>query len=573
MVPSTSVQKIGASKDKDETSIGQAPRTGRVPRSASSRVNESSTGINASPNSDKGLEFQLPSDPVAAAASIKLDSKAASSKPTEKRQRPVKLDIGAAKDASKTDMAVATAAAETSKDIDRTKVSVPSYSADASRPATPATVASQASVPSPISQNQPKTIRLGGTPKNETPPRSSASPGVLHSSATSKQASRRSSLTSINLPGTPASERISDNASYTSTSMSRANSPPPSRVGSAPVRHVTKSQQRKERQARAKGAEDVLKVEQPPTKVEEPVQAPIVGRKKKAKKTARSTAESTPNVTRPTSPEPKEQIAEEKVDPPQLMPAKESKKAIKSPNVAESKPETKPESPSSSTPQTTNDNQKTPITPASIFSSLQESGLFDLATMDIFKPVPGLNQRFDYLDPDLILGDLPTLNEHQTRSLDSGAIIGIDIGPNSAIIVFPDRHCLRGLNPAQAARYLELYKRGDAATGPGGPFPAFNHLLPILQSFPTVAATQNSRGQRPMELVNRFAIPVPAVPSAIHGTRAIVADVDSLVRLPAMSVEEAEAALASERKNTEVLEKKLNNLIKKNKRLLIGSGN
>lgn len=80
---------------------------------------------------------------------------------------------------------------------------------------------------------------------------------------------------------------MSDNMSLASTSQSRANSPPPgAKVGSAPVRAKTKSQQKKERQERAKAVEqEVLKNEEEKTiQQEAPAQEAIVSRKKKAKK-------------------------------------------------------------------------------------------------------------------------------------------------------------------------------------------------------------------------------------------------------------------------------------------------
>lgn len=109
---------------------------------------------------------------------------------------------------------------------------------------------------------------------------------------------------------------MSDNISLTSTSQSRANSPPPptSKVGSAPVRTKTKNQLKKERQERAKALEEEkAKIEEavkPPT--EEPAQEAILSRKKKAKKEKESkppkvkpspaVTDVTPTASRPVSP-------------------------------------------------------------------------------------------------------------------------------------------------------------------------------------------------------------------------------------------------------------------------------
>lgn len=133
----------------------------------------------------------------------------------------------------------------------------------------------------------------------------------------------------MNPPGTPSSEHvsISDNISMTSTSQSRANTPPPpggSRVGSAPIREKTKSQQKKDRQERAKAKEEEEKaklMKNGNVIAEEPAQEAIVSRKKKSKKEKEpkppkpkepaqkiepATANTTPTVSRPVSPGPKE---------------------------------------------------------------------------------------------------------------------------------------------------------------------------------------------------------------------------------------------------------------------------
>jgi CCR4-NOT transcription complex subunit 4 len=79
---------------------------------------------------------------------------------------------------------------------------------------------------------------------------------------------------------------MSDNMSITSTNAhSRAGSPPPftSRVGSAPVRSKTKSQQKKERQERAKLIEQEI-ADDSKSQSEAPAQEAILSRKKKEKK-------------------------------------------------------------------------------------------------------------------------------------------------------------------------------------------------------------------------------------------------------------------------------------------------
>ncbi|KAL1306305.1 hypothetical protein AAFC00_004388 [Neodothiora populina] len=153
----------------------------------------------------------------------------------------------------------------------------------------------------------PRTLRVVATPtpKTEAPP-NLPTPGHAGEKQEAKSVlptfpSRQPSLASINMPGTPGSDHagssfISDNVSVTSTSFSRASSPPPgpvsTRVGSAPVRAKTKNQQKKDRQERARQIEEerllALEAEKggEGTKVDGIVQEAIVGRKKKQKKAA-----------------------------------------------------------------------------------------------------------------------------------------------------------------------------------------------------------------------------------------------------------------------------------------------
>ena len=353
----------------------------------------------------------------------------------EKRGRPNKLNIVAVEETSRKEMEIAAEAMEDAK----AKADAMFPPLAPSQPATPATVPSQPSAPPSAPQNKSKTIHLSSTPFNEIP-----SPGNAPSTG-SRQASRRPSITSLARPDTPASERISDNVSYTSASMSRASSPPPNRVGSAPVRRVTKNQQKKERQTRAKHAEEeAVKKEEPAAKEEESViQAPIVGRKKKTKKakeTTRGTADSTPAVTRPASPELSDPIAKEKMPPPPpkepvkaSKATKETKKQIKLPHIEPVEPEPTSLVPATTAPATTapatDSNQAIPaLTAAKILAHLQASGDILPAQIEtLFKPIANI-ARFDHnFDPELIVnGSLnPTpLTPAQSAALDLGEPVG-----------------------------------------------------------------------------------------------------------------------------------------------------
>ena len=490
------------------------------------------------------------------------------SKSSEKRQRPEKIDIGAAKDASMTTLGSASESSKTPK----TKELETSSAATPSQPATPATVASKTTASPAMRLTQQKTIHVGSTPvKNDVASYGvPTSPGNMLPSASSKQVSRRPSVTSMQQPGTPVSERISDNASLASTSLSRTNSPPPSRIGTTPIRTISKAQQKKERQARAKQAEEA-KAEHAPTKFEEPaiVQEPIVGRKKKTKKAKQGTADSTPAPTRPSSPDRKPSIIEEATEEPvPPIPPKESNKA----NVKAAPEPNKPEEPALDDPQKQ-------LTALAIFSNLIASGELDPSASDLFKAFAGINTRFESTADLLNTSDQP-LSDTDTRRLDTGAAVWIEDGNGRSTIVLPDRRTLRGFTSAQAQRFLELAERN----GPPHLNPELENLLPLPKIassasgaaaaatavMPSVSQSQDSR-----LLVNRFATDMQSAPGTLSsGTHRLQHGLQHV--LPASSagvysVEEAESRLVRHRRETEAIEKKLNALLKRNRRLILGA--
>ncbi|KAK3998333.1 general negative regulator of transcription subunit 4 [Cladorrhinum sp. PSN332] len=230
------------------------------------------------------------SEPIAPSKPIPQAVDKVSAKPTaaeKKVERPVPgiLNIAAATKASQIrNIEPASSAADKSAATDK----------DFAFPALP--TPTPVSVSSPLARAAPKTLRVVQTPRMENPPT------PLGGGAPVLAAPSVRSLASAE---TPASELISDTASIISASISasRTNSPPPSRIGAAPVRTTTKSQQRKQRK-------DVLKKETAviaaaPVKIEPEVEiGPIVGRKKKQKKEKERTTTkvSTPVVSRPGTP-------------------------------------------------------------------------------------------------------------------------------------------------------------------------------------------------------------------------------------------------------------------------------
>ena len=525
-----------------------------------------------------------------------------------KRERPEQLNLQSPKGKSKQGKNSNAVEGSLTQNAVETNMTPPSPS----QPSTPATALSQSSAPSSMRKNQPKTIRLTGTSKPEI-----ASPGTAPSQG-SGQASRRPSITSLHRPETPASERISDTISYTSTSISRANSPPPSMSGLTPTRRVTKSQQKKDRQERARKAEDdASKEEESAPKAEENVvQAPIVGRKKKTKKVKErtgTTSESTPAVTRPASPEIAEPAAEEAIQP---LPASaepmkstpENKKQAKSQPVTSIAPETNQANPASSSAEPSQGYPSQP-TAADIIARMQASGELPQSTIDtLFKPITSASHRFDHnFDPEVILSSHHSaLDLQQLAQLENNELVIVVIDKNNALIVFPNRRCLKGLTPEGAHRYKELYQGGHRVTPPlwstdstGDPL---DRLMPMYESWgelptattPADTASSQSTSNPTALLTNRFAEPhtsaqafAMAPPpssgvdpsnsarSSLHNRAAAAGHDVNLHRgeQRVMEVEEAEAVLAVERKATDGVEKRLNALIRKNRRLVLGSGN
>ena len=452
-----------------------------------------------------------------------------------------------------------------------------------SQPTTPAAISVPSSAPNSARKNQSRTTQLTEITKFEAP-----SPGTR-----SGQISRRPSITSLNGPETPVSEKVSDNLSYTSASISRANSPPPSRVGSAPTRRATKSQQKKERQERAKKAEEVVtQKEEPALKAEEPVvQAPIIGRKKKTKKTREktgTTADSTPTVTRPPSPEVQETASKAPLVPQAgdtTKGLKEVNKQIKLPPIASLDPEPSSSAAAMAPVPESEQGSQTQSTVASIFASLRASDELPSNVIDtLFKSITAASHRLDQnLDPQVILNSkLDTLKLDQIARLDNDEPVVTIIDDNNAMIILPSRRCLKGLTPAQANRYRELYMQGARVSMPSSTKEfqtLIDHLTPILHSSgerTSAAATGSAESKTTTQLNNRFAEPL--TPLVVPPTAASVRSDASLSRTPLStsnkpSLEDAELALAVERKNTEALEKRLNALIKKNRRLVLGSGN
>ncbi|GAB7355196.1 hypothetical protein MBLNU459_g5752t1 [Dothideomycetes sp. NU459] len=232
-----------------------------------------------------------------------------------KHKRPGKLDITAAVTKG-AELPTSSVVSTPLKTETPGKLSRAGSTGPISRPVSPT-----ASTDSPLRKTAPRTLRVVATPgpKIETSlPAGNAAPSLPN--IATRFPSRQPSIASMNPPGTPSSEHISDNISVTSTSFSRASSPPlgKSIVGSAPARSKTKNQQKKDRQERAKQIEEEKRLaeENLNSNKDEPVQEAITSRKKKTKKSAASGAtSSTPATSRPPSPKAKK-VEEQAAQPP-----------------------------------------------------------------------------------------------------------------------------------------------------------------------------------------------------------------------------------------------------------------
>ena len=165
----------------------------------------------------------------------------------------------------------------------------------------------------------------------------------------------------------------------------------------------------------------------------------------------------------------------------------------------------------------------------------------------------------------------------------------------------PDRRCLKGLTPGQAVHFRDLFKRADHPVALDIRVNSIGideddsldrllaPLLPLYQAWgdvvppaPPASAPQQQTASIATSLQNRFAeqsaqnLPPPLSfrPHSANLLQRVGAPTMPYAHpTKALSVEEAEAALAVEKRNTEGLEKRLNALIRKNRRLVMGTGN
>ncbi|KAI4686054.1 uncharacterized protein J4E88_003891 [Alternaria novae-zelandiae] len=373
-----------------------------------------------------------------------------------KRQPPGKLDIQAA---TKLPVEAGSPAPTSSKTDSQAKSSrsVPTTSAGSVPPSPAAAVTG-----SPIKRaGAPRTLRVVATLKTEVPPPVSAAsqPSLPQIPTVDKLRSRQASIASVNIPGTP-SEMISDTASVTSTSFSRASSPPPigGKVGTAPVRKKTKSQAKKDRQERKKQIEEEI-LEDNKSDVEV-MQAPIIGRKKKAKKpTTNAKPIAAAFKSQPASPKPAT-VEEEQPEVPTVASRRVSSAKISA--TATPEPEPEPEQPK----------EKREHSAQSIMADLQRTGELLASTLEFFKPLSSSlahatrsTQNGNVsTPPDLKLhfsqADLEALAKKKPVRLNSQ-----DAKPDSRTLITPNGKFFWGLTEELENKALELEKHIEELKG------------------------------------------------------------------------------------------------------------
>jgi CCR4-NOT transcription complex subunit 4 len=470
-----------------------------------------------------------------------------------------------------------------------------------SRPQTPATAISRTSdSPAP---RQPRTLRVLPTQKTEptslpssatqaSAPYSTAQPSGPSSAL--KQRSRQPSLTSFSGPATPVGEMASasDNVS-TSASMSCPNSPPPGGlsgvIGSAPMRQMTKSQAKKERQAKAKMAVETKKVEEDPVKPEkeeEVVQAPIVGRKKKNKKQAAVTTksqstqsnkltanESTADVSRPPTP------------PPAPVPELEDGAIKGTPEVDQAvkestkKPKEVPVDYSAfMRPPPLDLNQETKPAPQIIQEMIADGTIS--RDHSFFKFPPSLSHKFDVGPGDYeeaVAAANTPLTAEQKEALRDGQPVRIrtETGHKMGrVLITPMGAVLRALDDEEEERALELEKSIYEASGMQWAFhpdPSSSRLgaAPSMMTMPSSSPFFLESGNFSLNAAGfSSGLPEPAsgIPNlALEDYSAMFCEMDE--ETLSKKAEEIRVAYEASKKETESLEKRLHTIIKKNRRL------
>lgn len=521
-----------------------------------------------------------------------------------------------------------------------------------------------------------RSLRIVATPKVETPPVSTeTAPAPAVTTAASPAVANLVTASRLERPGTPASEHISDEASV-GTTLSRPNSPPPARIGSAPVREKTKNQQKKQRREAQREKEKVeleamKEVAEPEVHI-----APIEGRKKKQKKEKpgrTTTGTSTPAVSRPPSPTPSsgpeihkapkvEAVVDQKAQVVKA-PAPEPEKpyVVENPRKGKnSKRNISPEVivppvPPAPTAEAEKEPERVPLTPMSILEDLSASGAIDKFGMSLLKQLsttisqrPEITAGPEDFEPRLVITD------EDRSNLQAGRPVSKNTNGSHRILLTPNGDCVRNLTPQEEQKYLELQRSIAENLGPtafvsnrrsqsygfsliqGRAVPnGTPSFIPVPQGpdQPPLDAVGKIQRDEALSYINQYVLPslstnsqleralnANALDSGMHprsnaqtwgswsaslapagaqgnndtayggnGDGGILATgLESMTahfavgrdnhggqplgNVQLLSLPDSESALQSAKKETEKLEKQFNQLLKKNRKLLLGAG-
>jgi hypothetical protein len=306
------------------------------------------------------------------------------------------------------------------------------------------------------------------------------------------------------------------------------------KVGSAPVRKKTKSQAKKERQERARQIveEQAMALEEQVKSEPEPVQAPIVGRKKKAKKPG--TGPKPAPAPMPTSPKRTVSAATEEIESkPDLTSAPIANKGGATKSAASSPIKAQP------SPQSTPVDAKDKPNPSaqSIMADLQKTGELLASTLEFFKPLSSslahaartaqgnvatapqdLRMHFSEADLEALAKNRPV------------RLTGPDGNPDSRTLITPQGKFFWGLTQELEEKALELEKhieelKGAARFHPRKPSaPSHSHNgTPRAQSkdmLPAIATALKEAGAKLGKSASGSSasgVPLPPVQSSAEG--------------------------------------------------------
>lgn len=549
----------------------------------------------------------------------------------------------------------------------KTAESSPSVSKSTAAPAAafPPLPTPSAGTSSPV--RAPKTLRVVPTSKNELPP--VASPVF---------AIQRALSMSIR-PDTPTSEMVSDTASIVSgsVSVSRAGSPPPSRIGSAAVRTATKSQQRKQRKDALKQDTQAI-TEAAKEELLEEEHAPVIGRKKKQKKEKEKSAKAVASRASTPAPEsfkdqaheaeeatPEKKLEEKTVTEPVTplkTPVKKKGKASElekvKPREAPRQEPPKPTPPPAPKATVDDEEEEEPQAgPASIFRDVRSS-LWTSAIESLYmlKPLTTGSSRADHSRRQSITAAGDDASHCKDCVCKCGEIQDADLAAlragqpvrkqfhvdGSRMLITPNGDCIRGLTAEEEEAFLGLQAAIAATAENPGAFIAPRHQ-PGSGAFSLIKgravpngrpnifpATTQPQSQDPigklqredaLSYINQYVLPrlnlgatnvgwpkgaalrqdaaaaslnslapyfygpdaaagvgiysapdgkdFHAPPEVVGNGAGIGGNAGGVSGMPLMSVEDAEGALSVARRETEKLEKGLNQVIKRNRRLLL----